>query len=332
MEQIPVIDVSPFTSGDPSGKEDVARQLSTACEHTGFFCITGHGVDESLIGQTRQAGADFFAKPMTEKSKILRAADRTGRGYYPPADRALAKTLGVDTPPDLQEAWVMSPEAVPETHYFRNDTANYFFGPNLWPEGMPGFRETMLAYFEAMAGLGRHMMAGLALALSLDEDFFIDKFDKATNQFRIIHYPPQNTRPRPGQLRAGAHTDYGALTMLRGDDVPRDVADQGAESRVDRCPTTTQRFRLQPRGRDGEVDRRALGVDSAQGRKSTVGPYRWSHDPGVLSSTELRHPARGPRRHQRRASYHGRALRPEDPCCRRHYNSGRSIRQQLRKP
>ena len=37
---------------------------------------------------------------------------------------------------------------------------------------------------------------------------------------RIIRYPAVRQTPLEGQLRAGQHTDYGAMTFVRGDDVP----------------------------------------------------------------------------------------------------------------
>ena len=128
-ETIPVIDVAPFLTGSKTDKRGVARELAAACVESGFFCITGHGIDEGLVARTRQAGDDFFALPMDRKRAILRDASRTGRGYYPVADRALAKTLGVNTPPDLQEAWVMTRENIPDDPYFRNEEAAYFFRP-----------------------------------------------------------------------------------------------------------------------------------------------------------------------------------------------------------
>jgi isopenicillin N synthase-like dioxygenase len=37
---------------------------------------------------------------------------------------------------------------------------------------------------------------------------------------RANHYPEQVDPPAPGQIRAGAHTDYGAVTILLPENVP----------------------------------------------------------------------------------------------------------------
>ncbi len=219
-DRVPVIDLAPYLAGGEDAKRATARAIAAACTDSGFFCVTGHGVDEALVGRTRQAAQDFFALPVERKRLVARAADRVSNGYYPLADRSLAYTLGVETPPDLQEAWAMAPPDVPDEPYFRTDHAGYFFAPNRWPADVPGFRETVSAYFLALRGLAGRMMGAAALALDLEEDHFADKIDKSTSAMRLIHYPPQTAAPERNQLRAGAHTDYGTLTILRSDDVP----------------------------------------------------------------------------------------------------------------
>ena len=219
-DRVPVIDLAPYLAGGEDAKRATARAIAAACTDSGFFCVTGHGVDEALVGRTRQAAQDFFALPVERKRLVARSANRVSNGYYPLADRSLAYTLGVETPPDLQEAWAMAPPDVPDEPYFRTDHAGYFFAPNRWPADVPGFRETVSAYFLALRGLAGRMMGAAALALGLEEDHFADKIDKSTSAMRLIHYPPQTAAPERNQLRAGAHTDYGTLTILRSDDVP----------------------------------------------------------------------------------------------------------------
>ena len=59
-----------------------------------------------------------------------------------------------------------------------------------------------------------------ATALGEDERFFDDKIDHHFSTSPVNHYPVVEGPPAPGQLRAGAHTDFGSLTILAFDDAP----------------------------------------------------------------------------------------------------------------
>ena len=59
-----------------------------------------------------------------------------------------------------------------------------------------------------------------ALALALDEEFFIQRSRRHVTNMRINYYPAQDRPPEAGQLRAGAHSDYGAFTILKGENAP----------------------------------------------------------------------------------------------------------------
>ena len=217
--RIPVIDLTPLREGDLPARRAVAREIEAACTDSGFFTIVGHGIPQDLIARTRQAGVDFFNAPEDVKQAVLRPPSKISRGWNPPKDRTIASSLGVVTPPDLQEAWAMGPLDIGEGPFYTEGAGKSFFAPNQWPD-VPGFRETVEEYYRAMLGLGRHVMRGFALALDLDEHYFEDKSDRGYANLRIVRYFGQDDPPEPGQLRSGAHTDYGAFTFVKGDNVP----------------------------------------------------------------------------------------------------------------
>ena len=217
---VPVIDIAPLRANDRAGKDEVARQIDRACTETGFFCIIGHGIDPQLIARTRHVATQFFALPEERKLAIKRRPEKASRGYYPFADRSLAYTLDEAAPPDLQEAWAMGPIDVPDEETHESEISQRFFEANLWPENVPDFRESLCEYYRTLSPLADDILKGFALALGQNETYFGNKCDRASSVIRLIRYPAQSAAPITGQLRAGAHTDYGTVTILRGDDVP----------------------------------------------------------------------------------------------------------------
>jgi isopenicillin N synthase-like dioxygenase len=65
--------------------------------------------------------------------------------------------------------------------------------------------------FEAVA---RRMFRLFATALRIDEGHFDALMDRHFSIFGLSHYPPLSEPPLPNQLRVGAHTDFGAMTIL----------------------------------------------------------------------------------------------------------------------
>jgi len=218
-EGVPIIDLSPSFAG-AAGRGQVAAAIRAACEEIGFFTIVGHGVPEALVERLLSTARAFFALPLEEKLKTPQPIERISRGYSHVASRGLAYSTGAETPPDLQESLAMGPvdEAPPGIQ--GTQAERLFFMRNLWPERPPGVRQAFEDYYRAMEGLSLHLLRLFARALGLDEHFFDDKVAHHTSTMRVIHYPPQERPPEPGQLRAGEHTDYGTLTILKGEDVP----------------------------------------------------------------------------------------------------------------
>lgn len=196
------IDVSPFLQGDARARLAVAKQIGGACQDIGFLSITGHAVPESLIHEMSDISRRFFDLPLAEKMRA--PVNRSGSGYVPIKAEALAASLGQKTPGDLKESF----------------NAGRDFDANPWPAALPELREVWQRYFVRLNALGAEIMRMFALALDLPEQFFDDKIAPPQAFLRAINYPEQAEAPLPDQLRAGAHSDYGTLTILLSENKP----------------------------------------------------------------------------------------------------------------
>lgn len=220
LASVPVIDIGPYLRGTREGKSSVAKAVNQACQDIGFLMITGHGIAPDLIDRVDAAARSFFALPLEQKMEVKQPAPHVTRGYSAVGKEGLSYSLGEASPGDLKESFTIGPVDVPEDGYFRRPEAGQHFAPNLWPTCPQGFQGSWVEYYRAMSGLSAKLMRIFALALELPEFFFDDKIDRHISCLRVISYPNQVDEPLPGQLRAGAHSDYGSLTILRQEDRP----------------------------------------------------------------------------------------------------------------
>lgn len=65
-----------------------------------------------------------------------------------------------------------------------------------------------------MEKLAIKIMSAFAEALRLEPNFFKNYIETPISALRALHYPKTTIVPEEGQQRAGAHTDYGSLTIL----------------------------------------------------------------------------------------------------------------------
>jgi isopenicillin N synthase-like dioxygenase len=198
---VPVIDISPFLAGTPEGKRQVAEQVGQACSEIGFLTIVGHGVPADLVKRTYDISRQFFDLPHEEKVKVR--VNSIGVGYVPLQVESLAASLGQKTPGDLKESLNCGRD----------------FDHDRWPASPPELRSIWVDYFTTLNGLAASIMRIFATALNLPEHYFDDKIEPPQAFMRVINYPDQAEDPLPGQLRAGAHSDYGTLTILRSENV-----------------------------------------------------------------------------------------------------------------
>lgn len=212
---VPVIDVGVFLARDPVGVRKVAQSVNRACEDIGFLVLTGHGVDEPLSADMFEESKAFFDLPLDEKLRVKQWGDDVPRGYSGIAAESVAYSRLKWTPGDLKESFSVGPVEVPNDEYYQRPDAGNFFAANRWPAHPPRLRQVYTSYFHAMERLCAEIMRIFAVALEIRENFFEDKIDKHISVLRAINYPPQSEDPLPDQLRAGEHSDYGTITILR---------------------------------------------------------------------------------------------------------------------
>ena len=197
--EIPVIDLAPFLAGGP-GAGDVVTSIRIACEEIGFFCIVGHGVPDAVVNRIGERSRAFFDLGDDEKRRFAPAgALMGGVTYSPVASEALAASRGERTPGDLKQMLDYGPG----------------WPGNDWPCAPDGLREAHAEYFEVLGELAAQLRRAFALAAGLPDDAFEPSFINHLSSLRVIDYPETTVPPEPGQLRAGAHSDYGFLTILR---------------------------------------------------------------------------------------------------------------------
>ncbi|UFS60609.1 isopenicillin N synthase family dioxygenase [Subtercola endophyticus] len=199
---VPTIDIGLFIDG--SRREKIVADVRDACRNTGFLVITGHGIDPEIVSGAVEASKTFFDRPVPEKEHYRNPARRTGYAEF--ANMSLGQSQGDDVPPDLREGYTMR----------RVDIIDW--RSPVWGNSEPdiALRTAMSAYYTAMDSLADTIMSVFALALELPENWFSSRFDRHDSQLAIYHYPPMDRPPLPGQLRGGAHTDFGSLTLLSG--------------------------------------------------------------------------------------------------------------------
>ncbi len=210
MTYVPLVDLA-----GPSA--EVAVELNDVCTNVGFFQVIGHGVPDAVVDRAWAAAIAFFDLPLEQRMSVAGHAGYP-YGYIPFSGESLAKSLGADAEPDLKEAFSIGPVDPPRRPFASAEQA-WSWQPNLWPAELPELRDAWTAYFRELLALGGRVMGLFALALGLPADHFAASIDQSPSALRAIRYPERREAPEGGQLRAGAHTDYGTLTILRQDRV-----------------------------------------------------------------------------------------------------------------
>lgn len=201
--------------------------------------------DEAMIQRTWKSSRDFFDLSIQEKLEHT-TIDNTKYPYGYERSETLVRGklldgeddgIGCDgdepcTPPeataDLKETFALGP---PDNNGSGMPPRRWIDSPNVSPD----FQTSLEAYYTRMEDIALTLLQIFAIALEEPPDFFQNKMDHHMSALRLVHYYPLEKRPAlthnhndnqtykpspeqrepvPRLVRAGAHTDYGALTIL----------------------------------------------------------------------------------------------------------------------
>ncbi|SFI48414.1 Isopenicillin N synthase [Celeribacter neptunius] len=206
-----MLDLAEFLAADAAGKARIGAEVDRICRETGFLAVTGHGVPDTVIDALWAQARGFFDQAPDAKHSV--APPPGGPyGYLGPGTEALAKSRGEDTPPDLKESFNGGPAGIPEGET-DPDALAFCYAPTPFPD-LPGFKEAWRGYYAEMEALAARIMEVFAVALDLPQGYFAPFISTPISGMRALNYPAQDKAPEDKQLRAGAHTDYGSLTIL----------------------------------------------------------------------------------------------------------------------
>ncbi|KAL3474685.1 hypothetical protein BJX99DRAFT_173297 [Aspergillus californicus] len=205
---VPIIDISGYLQNDKAETRDIVAAIRSACRYPGFFQITGHSVSADLRAQTLQSLQEFFGLPQDVKMQVHRTKSECSAGYEVVGEQK------VEAGGDQKEGFMIGPDPFP---------GKVLQVANQWPEESvcPGFRETFTQHYKEVRQLSKSMFRLLALSLELEETYF-DNFVASRDSITMCkahRYPPTSREMAAKTKGIGAHTDWGALTLLLQDEV-----------------------------------------------------------------------------------------------------------------
>ncbi|KAI7854752.1 hypothetical protein BDC45DRAFT_508018 [Circinella umbellata] len=204
--ELPVIDFSNFEERSSI----ISQEILDACKTIGFFYVINHQIPTEMIQEAFALSKKFYDLPIEEKEAVAIKNNRGYTGLY-------VQKLDPDTQKqgDHKEAFNFGP--------FINDKYNYPL-PEVFAESKPQLEKFSRKCHSTLV----HILEAFAIALEIPEEeggrnYFsrTHKYDDpdCTETLRFLKYPRNVESSYKEPVRAGAHTDYGSLTLLFQKDI-----------------------------------------------------------------------------------------------------------------
>jgi len=220
-EEIPTLDIAPYLEGKPGGREAVAAKLREISMTIGFFYLKGHGLPQSLLDRMFAESRRFHALPEAEKRKIPYFNVGSFKSGYTAAQHDDYHRTNINiikgAKPNLMAKFSINREGGSGGPSMTEAERTAVI--NVWPENLPGFKETLQEYHAAIERLGRKFLPLWAVSLKMPPDYFDKFFTTPHMTLQLLHYPPQKEVGNR-QYGIAPHTDNAMMTFLAQADVP----------------------------------------------------------------------------------------------------------------
>lgn len=217
IDTIPTIDVGLLLSVDDLGmgaaERSIGDRLTAAAEETGFFALTGHGIDAALLDQMRTMTIGLF--DVDDEVKQRQAITRDNyRGFIP---------LGFFTPnrddpeasaPDRYEGFKLHWEVDADDPICAESA---IYGPNRWADEPADMSDVIFDYWAACDKLAAALLGSFETSLSLPVGDLSGRFEHPVTNMTLLHYPP--SQPEENVHGIHPHKDTNVLTILHPDPV-----------------------------------------------------------------------------------------------------------------
>ncbi|KAH8673867.1 thymine dioxygenase [Xylariales sp. PMI_506] len=211
---IPLIDFSQFLNGNPEQRRETSKAILHGFQTAGFIYLKGLPFTPEYRQHIFDTSAKYFRLPTETKLSHSWTTPAANRGYSAPGREKTTELTDINEVkklregnPDLKESLEIGREGEPDH-------------PNHWPEEegeLVDFKQIMTKFHDECKNLHTEVMRAIAVGMELDEGFFDSYTDVGDNTLRLLHYPEVRKdvfKINPGQVRAGAHSDYGSITLL----------------------------------------------------------------------------------------------------------------------
>jgi len=212
---IPLIDLEPLLSPSSEKKTEASDAILSAFETAGFLYLKNLPIKPATLSRVFSTSARFFERSQAQKDSLAWTTPSANRGYVTHGREKVTSTLVRE---EVQKEKAGNPDLKESFEIGREGEENH---PNQWPDGFDGdgveFKDVMNDFFLQCKELHRLVMSAIAIAMGLHETFFDEFVRIGDNTLRLLHYPPVKKEvfeKNKGQVRAGAHSDYGSITLL----------------------------------------------------------------------------------------------------------------------